>query len=579
MMLTLRARETEMPEIVIEHLNYGKLAVGDNLRVPTSEGYAITRRSKGLNGTADSNFLPPRLLDIKRFERELIDEPSRKRGCLVVWPAKALRKMAVLRARFRSEDGEDGNGRLYQQIAIWVVRVEDWAAYPGAIITAAAGLDKNFARKLEARPDLLSDSVAERLQADPLVLAVPPRAPPRTPMTSGAKKILRNLLPSPLTREVGEDRRILMGQRDFPDEEAFLAAVSEALSSLSPAFGRWDDIRIVSGLRHEAGGLFVRYLPSEPGDEHAEVSDAEIHGRLKVRGRGSFSSPSAYQQASNAVRSEKEATFRVASRGVDQSVARNAVPSAPAAPSAPAVVSRNSKSPAEFAEALRRYSTARSPENANALLRSADEFARMSPAVVPGSLSQTGKSILSCLRSILLEQFANVRLGGLMDMAELFYELEKDIVTSEFDEKGRVLFKALAERLQHVEVFLPTERARLSASPFAERLRISQGARLNSDLLSQWMQHASQAGERMIVVDQRFSGVLAMLSRRVAQSFTPLCPNPQLLGAHDTYLVEVEGIFDPAEYSATLQHLLQSTMMQHALVLRSWNGRPRNGGT
>jgi predicted flap endonuclease-1-like 5' DNA nuclease len=89
MLTPLPTRRTDMFQIAIDHLNYGKLAVGDNLRVPSSEGYGVTRRSKGLNGTPDTNFLPPRVLDVKKFERELIDDTARKEGCLVLRCAQA----------------------------------------------------------------------------------------------------------------------------------------------------------------------------------------------------------------------------------------------------------------------------------------------------------------------------------------------------------------------------------------------------------------------------------------------------------------------------------------------------------
>src|SRR2546423_14116039 len=127
MLAPLVRDDAVMTPIEIEHLNYGKLTVGDNRRVPSSEGYGVTRRSQGLEHIPDSNFFPSGLLEIKKFDVDVIDEDARRDGCFFLRTVRINnngKKLVMMRSRFRPEDGENGTGRPYQQTAVWVVRRE-----------------------------------------------------------------------------------------------------------------------------------------------------------------------------------------------------------------------------------------------------------------------------------------------------------------------------------------------------------------------------------------------------------------------------------------------------------------------
>ena len=128
-------------EIKLERLHYGKLAAGADLSIPADEGYGVTRRSLGLDPAFDGALSPPRLIGTRRLNRDLVDEAARRRGFLLAraapdWPGAGEPPLALLRARFRHEDGDNGQGRLYQQSAVWLA---DFAtlATPSRRIAAA----------------------------------------------------------------------------------------------------------------------------------------------------------------------------------------------------------------------------------------------------------------------------------------------------------------------------------------------------------------------------------------------------------------------------------------------------------
>ena len=89
------------------------------------------------------------------------------------------------------------------------------------------------------------------------------------------------LLPSQIQVETYEDRHIFFGNGDFPGEAEFLEAIGEALAAIGPTFARWNEICVASGLHHECKGLFIRYLPSDPANQLADVSEQEIKRRIE----------------------------------------------------------------------------------------------------------------------------------------------------------------------------------------------------------------------------------------------------------------------------------------------------------
>jgi hypothetical protein len=248
------AGEIESSVVTLYRMHYGKLAEGEERRVAPSSGYAITRRTQGLDPAWDSHLSPLRLTGLRRFEPDAIDLDARGDGCLV---ARAIGdSMVFMRARFRPEDGERGFGRLHQQSTIWVGAHDAWRRFPKAFLSLAA-------RELHARPDLVAEAEAERLNDAPLrwrvnrpdphkVMTLLQRAPWAAPM-------LETLVEG---AETGRDAMHDFGSHDFATEADFLAAVGYALQALPATFPRWSDISVVSGLVSPLPGLCLRYVPS-----------------------------------------------------------------------------------------------------------------------------------------------------------------------------------------------------------------------------------------------------------------------------------------------------------------------------
>lgn len=256
-----RPQSCDVAEFFIERLNYGKLAIDDDFRIPSSEGYGVTRRSRGLDPARDRALLPPRLMDVRRFDPEHLDEKAQAKGCLLArvapdWPAGSAPPVTLMRARFRPEDGERGRGRLYQQSAVWVADFECWRREPAALLALADA-------ELAARPDLLHETEAARLRAEPLRRPIAGQSASRrqSPFSfTGAVRILEALIDAAYA---GNDLLLTFGEGDeFANESEFLAAAGLALQFLPEDFPRWRDISILSGLRLGLPGLCIRLLPS-----------------------------------------------------------------------------------------------------------------------------------------------------------------------------------------------------------------------------------------------------------------------------------------------------------------------------
>ncbi len=244
----------ESSVISFHRLHYGKLAEGQDRRVTSAAGYAITRRSAGLDPAWDSWLSPPRLAELRRFEPDAIDIDARASGCFL---ARTVGEGVVfMRARFRPEDGERGAGRLHQQAAMWLGALDDWKSSPAACLAIAA-------HELRALPDLVSETEGARLNEAPLrwraaqpdpeaVRRVIGRAPWALPM-------METLLDG---AERGGQAVCEFGAHDFATEAEFLSAVGFVLQMLPPTFPRWRDISIVSGLATPLQGLCLRYTPS-----------------------------------------------------------------------------------------------------------------------------------------------------------------------------------------------------------------------------------------------------------------------------------------------------------------------------
>lgn len=244
----------EASVISFHRLHYGKLTEGAGRRVAADAGYAVTRRARGLDPAWDVHLSPPRLIGLRRFEPDVIDIDARAAGCLVI--RSVGEGMAFMRARFRPEDGEDGYGRLHQQAAIWLGRLDDWRANPAGCLSIAA-------HELKAAPDLAGEPASSRLAEAPIGWRVsrpdPAAAWRIVERAPWAVAMLETLLDG---AETGADACRDFGAHDFPTEGAFLAAVGFVLAVLPPAFPRWRDIGVASGLTTPLPGLCLRYAPS-----------------------------------------------------------------------------------------------------------------------------------------------------------------------------------------------------------------------------------------------------------------------------------------------------------------------------
>src|SRR5258708_1341517 len=103
----------------IEHLHYAKLVTSESGREPHSEGYGVTSRRPGMDEIEDEGLRLSKLLEVKRFESDLVDPGHAATGILLVRyrPAagRPSREVVFVRARLRSEYGEGASGRLHQQ--------------------------------------------------------------------------------------------------------------------------------------------------------------------------------------------------------------------------------------------------------------------------------------------------------------------------------------------------------------------------------------------------------------------------------------------------------------------------------
>jgi hypothetical protein len=235
-------------------LHYGKLAEGAERRVPPSAGYAVTRRSRGLDPAVEPLLSPSRLTGLRRVEPDAIDVDARGAGCFV---ARGVgENMVFMRARFRPEDGEGGFGRLHQQSAIWVTAFDAWRGHPAGCLSVAA-------EELRALPDLVGEAEAGRLDDAPLRWRV------SRPDPEGVRRVVERA-PWGLAMlemlvdgaERGGDALMDFGAHDFVSERDFLAAVGFVLQLLPAAYPRWRDVAVVSGLTHALPGLCLRYAPS-----------------------------------------------------------------------------------------------------------------------------------------------------------------------------------------------------------------------------------------------------------------------------------------------------------------------------
>ena len=258
--VSLNSSSPSTAALDIRRLHYGKLVDGATGVVPPQIGYGVTRRSHDLDPALEGHLSPARLIGRRRFEPESVEESARRAGCFVA-RATAGDGVALLRARFRPEDGENGGARLHQQASVWVVAFDDWRRFPAACLAIAAG-------HLRADPDAIGEAPAARL-AEP-----PARWRFRRPDVARAREVLLraswgNAMLEFFLAAAGSntDACLVFGAAEFASEKEFLAAVGFALQSLPESYPRWRDVSVACGLAHPAPGVCLRYRPGPSGME------------------------------------------------------------------------------------------------------------------------------------------------------------------------------------------------------------------------------------------------------------------------------------------------------------------------
>jgi hypothetical protein len=242
-------------EMRLERINYGKLASGPALSISPREGYGVTRRSRGLDPAWDAALSPSRLVGVRRVEPDLIEQQARARGGLIAraaphWPSAGARPFVLLRTRFRHEDGDRGQGRLYLQTSAWLCDFDSWRRRPDAALNLAGA-------QLEALPDLAQESETARFQSPPL-RGTPPVGRSFSP--TGAAFLRETLMRYGFSRE---GCVLTFGAGcEFRSEADYLATVGAALRQLPPDYPRWPEISVLSGVRHSLPGICLRFLPS-----------------------------------------------------------------------------------------------------------------------------------------------------------------------------------------------------------------------------------------------------------------------------------------------------------------------------
>ena len=245
--------------IAFRRLHYGKLADAVTGVVPPSEGYRVTRRSMDLDPQLEGRLSPARLIGRRRFELDAVAPPARGLGCFVARMASAD-AMAMLRARFRPEDGENGGARLHHQSSVWVAAAEDWRRFPAVCLSIAA-------RQLRADPDPVDEAETTRLAEAPtrwrFRRITPDQAGSVLARASWGRAILEHFTTA---LESNDDAPLTFGSGDFASENDFLAAIGFALQYLPASYPRWNEISVVCGLEHPLPGVCLRYVSNVATD-------------------------------------------------------------------------------------------------------------------------------------------------------------------------------------------------------------------------------------------------------------------------------------------------------------------------
>jgi hypothetical protein len=540
--------------IRVGHLHYGKL-VSEHRGPVSSEGYGVTRRSDDIKKADVAGLRLNALLAVSMFDTEMIDAGMAEQGLLFVrtlppTDGAFANQTVLVRARFRSENGDGMPGRLHQQAAIWVVQPRDWNRYAPSILAKASS-------DLRADPDLAREPSHLRLGIPAKEIELLPdhqNGSDRLP--DQVYRILDTLLPSAaFGKDDGSSRFVTFGgnsgkSRDgevqgFDSEAEFLAAVGTALMKLNETtFSRWADICIGSGLRHTCNGLLIRYLKSEQIEFSRAADPSSIGRRLgKITVTARRDSKSAHSVLA-------ETSAAAHKPAVEASRTPAAEPAA--SPSDGASFGKCLKAYRAVAALSAEPAAAKLAAAATALKYGADGAERATSS----QLTKDEESAYKVIVAALAPPEDKAKLGTIFDCVE-FHERAK---LRHFDDVRKAWSDILGERLARTGILLPPELNRLKSARCFKHLHTSHPAvdamTKDSQAVSDWIDELKDDSGKISYLPRPLIG----LRHRLRDLVNPGQPQTEGTGIHGNTLIGVEALLSETEYNELPMRLTLSLL-------------------
>jgi hypothetical protein len=559
---------SSQPSVVVEHLNYGKLVANDD-RVPASQGFGVTRRSNGLDASDDGSLHVSTLLDLPGFTPDLIDPSAARHGILVVrWLQGNPPRVAIIRARFRPEDGETAASRLYQQAVIWTISGTDWIQNYRMLLDEAANL--------RAKPDLVSMSRVERFGVPPHRLPIKSCEDGRSQnLPPGSLQILDFLVPVGTRAAQSETQSLLLGNDLCDDERSFLSTVTSALDQLPKNFDGWRDIVITSGLKHVLGPICIRHLASERTPVLRHVEERDILQRLSVF-RANFTRPKA---------PPSETPTRSPGRPIERTTpdreefrARLAAIRSFGADVQPDQQQSSSPQGAsteqfilEFQRAFKAYREKQSALTPTVLIEAAKALGQLQrdTSTLQSSLAERDYDAFLSLAAVGRVSIADLPIGHLLDLAEIYMRAVSQ--SSLMNTRAEIL-TSLDRRLSEIGILLPAELKQLESGAYLAALLERVGFRQVYDLsraLRTYMTNSADASA-ITLAPKALGCVAARISQHpfvVAQPQTST--NPRSLGVHGIYPISLDAIILPRSLYRSLEQVTFRVIGSYLSRMRS----------
>jgi hypothetical protein len=524
--------------VSIDFLHYGKLVMPGG-RVPSSEGYAVTRRSSGISKEDNACLGLSSLLDVDRFEPDLIDASAERDGILAVRRVALSRgaRAVIVRARFRPEDGEGTIGRLHQQAAIWTVSWEDWINYPLPLLLKAANL--------RATPDEVSVPRDKRIDISPTSLPLDAGVG-GCALSSEALRIWDFVVPG--GRAEAPRRAVVFGGDVFAGETQFLQAVGAALQNWPPGYEGKDQVTISCGLKGPVGTVSVGYVKSA------------------TTARGQFDESAARQRFTTCTRAARSTANGRPSSAGSARIGAEQPASRTASRPAPEVI-------VKFRQRYQSYRTWPAAETAIELIYAASLLGRWldhDPDTADKRLTDMDEQELHAFRSLDVAArtaLRNLPTGHLLDLAEVYVRLVEVGPTSPHCRRREEVLNEADCRLAELGVWLPEELDRfsnrllqfLATGRSVETLRRSESLRsvMKRGPEGALLAVAAAAPEQLSKAFASLATRLQDFPAPVRQSTAPQ-DNSRALGGgiHGKYPLRLDAILFPKDYVLCIERAL-----------------------